>query len=817
MNKKRISKEVNLYPQFIEKLHPYWNWISLGIIILTAVFIFWDFLFQEKLFLFKDIGSDTLNSVWPYHYLYAKYLHNTGIPRWSFQEGMGQSIFSGWLRDPFELIAYLSGPSAIPRIFIYIEVLKIILAGWVFYFFLRIWKISYLTATIGALMFAYSGFMIIGACWYWFTYEGLMMSLMLYGFEKLYQEKNGWWFFLSIVGISIFMPFDLYLFGFFFISYVLLRFFLDKNFDWQKLKPVFIQLVFLGVTAVLITGPFFLETLNQLFNSPRGSEENSYAAYLLSQPMFKIIDKLQFGTFVMRQFSSDLMGTGNQFSGYYNFLEAPVSYSSILSLILLPLSFIYFNKHERKVFLIFLAVWFFTLIFPYFRNMIWAFTGEYYRGYSMFFIITFILYSCIAIDRIIQSANVNILSLISVFIFLMVILHYDYFKNVRNSAGNIPAIDNSVLAMVHFFLIAYTLLLILLNVIKKQWIVITLFVLLIIELVSLDRLSVTRRDVMYVRELNEKTSYNDYSVDAVNWIKQQEKDLFYRIDKVGYYSSGAIHGSLNDNKIQGYYTTSNYNSFAQLNYVRYFKTMGVISKNNEFEARWVPGLAGHPLLESQNQVKYILIKAPVPPQWKLMFDSLSMQGDVKILKHKYVLPFGYTYNKIMKLSEFEKILPAKKEMITFQTAVLDDSTFFRLHNHLKHYNLADTNIVNNFTFNLLQKLKDSLSAEHLQLEVFSENYIKGKIKVSENKIMYLSIPFDIGWQININGKKADAFRINGGMTGVFLPKGEYNVELKFHLPYASKGLIMSGTGIILLILLILYQKNFIKLKILSNS
>ncbi|MCX8143787.1 MAG: YfhO family protein [Bacteroidia bacterium] len=803
MNKKKsqlsVDKGMDVYPVFIEKLHPYWNWISLIIITIVGILIFSDFVFQEKLFLFKDIGSDTLNGVWPYHYLYAKYLHEIGMPRWSFQEGMGQSIFSGWLRDPFELIAYLIGPSSIPRIFIYIELLKIVLAGWVFYFFLRMWKLSPLVATIGALMFAYSGFMIIGACWYLFTYEGLMMALLLYGFEKIYQEKQGWWFFLGIAGIGVSMPFDLYLFGIFLLSYILFRLWLDNAFQWNIIRPIFLQLILFGAAGILITGPFFLETLNQLFNSPRGSSENSPVSYFSSQPMFRLIDKLQFGTFVMRQFSSDLMGTGSQFSGWFNFLEAPVSYSSILSLILFPLSFAYFNKHERKVFFVFLAIWFFTLIFPYFRTLVWAFTGEYYRGYSMFFVIIFVLYACIAFERIIKSGHISVIALIGIVLILLGFLHYDYFKNTRNFAGGIPQIDSSVSTMVHFYLIGYTILLITLNVTKKSWVVLSIAGLLIIELVTLNRLSVTRRDVMYVKELNEKVSYNDYSVDAVKWIKQHEKDLFYRIDKVGYYSSGAIHGSLNDNRIQGYYTTSNYNSFAQLNYVRYFKTMGIISKNNEVEARWVPGLAGRPLLEAQNQVKYILLKAPIPPQWKLMYDSLTMQGDVKILKHKYALPFGFTYNKVMKLSDFEKIHPSKREIVTSQTAVLDDTTFFRLSRELKSYSLADTNIANNFTFDVLGKFVDTLSAEHLNLNYFSENLIKGRIKVSDNKILYLSIPYDTGWHIKLNGQKVTGFRVNGGMTGIYLPKGEYQVELEFHLPYASKGIVMSALGLLLII------------------
>ncbi|GIV26880.1 MAG: hypothetical protein KatS3mg027_0694 [Bacteroidia bacterium] len=801
MSKKAVQAKsnINLYPPIVQSLHKKWNWISLLIIILTGVFIFSDFLFQEKLFLFKDIGSDTLNGVWPYHYLYAKYLHKIGIPEWSFQEGMGQSIFPGFSRDPFQMITYLLGTSSVPRIFIYIEFLKIVLSGWVFYFFLRMWKLSPFTSTIGALMFSYSGFMIIGACWYLFTYEGLMMALMLYGFEKIYQEKNGWWFFVSILGISISMPFDLWLFGIFFLSYCIFRISLDKNWNWLILRPVVFRIAVFGIAGVLITGPFFLEILFQMLNSPRGSGEISYTNILSSRPMFSLIDKLQFGTFVMRQFSTDLMGSGSQFSGWYNFLEAPVSYSSILSLILLPISFTYFNKLERKVFLIFLLVWFFTLIFPYFRTMVWAFTGDYYRGYSMFFVIIFVLYACIGLDRMIQTGRVNVLVLISTFLVLLIALNYNYFKDTKNLSGLIPQKDSSVLTIVHTFLILYFVVLLLLNSIKKHWIVLVLGILLMIELIVLDRLTVTRRDVMYVKELNEKVSYNDYTIDAVQWIKKHDRDLFYRIDKAGYYSSGAIHGSLNDNRIQGYYTTSNYNSFAQLNYVRYFITMGIINKNNEVEARWIPGLVGHPLLESQNQVKYVLIKALIPQQWKLMFDSLTTQGDVKILKNKYELPFGYTYNKVMKLSDFEKITPFKREMITFQTAVLDDSTFYKLSKELKEYNLSDTTIADNFTFDKLAKLRDTLAEEHLELQSFSENYIKGKIKVSENKILYLSFPQDNGWKIKVNGKATSSFRVNGGMTGIFLPKGEYEIEMEFHLPYASKGLIMSGLGILMLI------------------
>ena len=72
--------------------------LALGLILLVAFFVFKDFILLNKLYLFQDIGSDTVNGAWPFFYNYANYFNKGGLPTWSFEEGMGQNIVGGFLR-----------------------------------------------------------------------------------------------------------------------------------------------------------------------------------------------------------------------------------------------------------------------------------------------------------------------------------------------------------------------------------------------------------------------------------------------------------------------------------------------------------------------------------------------------------------------------------------------------------------------------------------------------------------------------------------------------------------------------------------------
>ncbi|MCP5062700.1 MAG: YfhO family protein [Ignavibacteriae bacterium] len=144
---------------------------------------------MKNLYLFKDIGSDTLNSYYPNYVHIANYLRNEGIPKWSFHQGMGQNIFPSGLNRPFNILIYLLGSKNIAYGIEYVEFIKVFLAGIIFYFYLGLLGLENYTRIVGSLLFAFSGYMILGTGWYAHSSYVTYGAFLLLTFELLLKKK----------------------------------------------------------------------------------------------------------------------------------------------------------------------------------------------------------------------------------------------------------------------------------------------------------------------------------------------------------------------------------------------------------------------------------------------------------------------------------------------------------------------------------------------------------------------------------------------------------------------------------------------------
>lgn len=73
----------------------------------------------------------------------------------------------------------------------------------------------------------------------------------------------------------------------------------------------------------------------------------------------------------------------------------------------------------------------------------------------------------------------------------------------------------------------------------------------------------------------------------------------------------------------------------------------------------------------------------------------------------------------------------------------------------------------------------------------STNCIKGRISVSEDKILQLAVPYSRGWHIFVDGKKEKSFASSVAYTGIFLEKGEHTVEMHYISPWIIPGTVLS--------------------------
>jgi len=319
---------------------------------------------------------------------------------------------------------------------------------------------------------------------------------------------------------------------------------------------------------------------------------------------------------------------------------------------------------------------------------------------------------------------------------------------------------------------------------------------------------VNKRDVISGREFADKIGYNDYTNDAIAHLKSIDKS-FYRVNK-DYFSGVAIHKGLNDAKVQGFYGTSSYSSFNQLYYINFLQETDVIKKGDETQTRWSPGLMNRPLLQTLTSVKYNLSTKEQPEFPRFGYHMAGVFGDVKLMKNDYTLPLGFTYDHFLEKSDFSKLSQLQKDIFLLKGFVVDRNAqnFKELTANAKPLSISDS--VPNFNFQIYRQLVDSLRKDTLTIAQHTQNQIKGIIKLENDKMLFLSIPFDMGWHALVDGKTQKLELINMGFMGLPLTKGTHNVELFYKPPYIVEGGIVSAISISILLCLVgfmFYQKK----------
>jgi uncharacterized membrane protein YfhO len=790
----------NQKPFFLDSyMEKYGIWITLGLVSVLIFIIYFDFILGNKFYLFKDIGSDSINYSLPQITLLTNHLHTEGFPLWSFSQGMGQNIMPS-LSDPFNWIVILFGTGNIEYGFIWMEISKLLLTAFFFYNFLFQFRLSSISLLIGTMLYTFSGFMIVGSGWYIFSAEACLLALLLLSFEKLYRGNSWYLFPIAIALITMIQPFDLYFYGLFLIIYFLFRHFSTNTSSWKKLLSSSIIMLGLGLIGVIISSFFLISTLQTLLDSPRVGGGFSYTNLLLSKPIFGFGGNGHNHTAIMRFFSNDLLGNGSSFKGWYNYMEAPMFYIGLLPLLLFPQIFTLIETKKKFIFGAFITFFLIPIIFPFFRYSFWLFTGDYYRGFSLFISLCFLIFSLLVVNELDKIKKVSWPLLAATLIGLIILLYFPY-----QNTGNI--LQKNLRSLILVFLFLYTIIILLLNYSKnRNTAKILLTILVFFEIGIMTNRTVNDRTALSKNEVRQKSGYNDYSIEATAYVKSIDKG-FFRINKE-YASGPTVHTSFNDSKMQGYFGTPSYASFNQKYYIRFLEEAGIVKKGDETQSRWASGLTTRPLLHFFSSVKYDFTKQSNSQLLQLGYDSITQIGDVKILKNRYSLPLGFTYTKYIPLKQYQKLTELQKQLTLLKAFVVEESDLAKLKS-FSEFNLQDT--TKNYSWDELEADVVARKADTLKMTSFTNNKIKGIIELKENKLLFFSIPFDKGWHCLIDGKQTEPILSNIGFCGIELMPGRHNIELFYEPPFFKVSFIATLVGLLLYMLVIfIKQYNYKK-------
>ena len=474
------------------------------------------------------------------------------------------------------------------------------------------------------------------------------------------------------------------------------------------------------------------------------------------------------------------MGTAENFRGWYNYLEAPLTYCGLLCLLLVPQAFVAASRRQKIIYGLLLGAILLTTVFPWFRFLFWLFQGNYYRALSLFSILGLITLSMVAFSRYIDGRlNLWVLGLTAV-----VVIGALYLPLGELHA----AMDPSVKRYATIFLLLYTLLLAIGRL--SGWPQVAALVILALaagELVLFDHITVSKRSTVGKEELKARVGYNDDTLEALRDIKSDDNSSFFRVTKTRP-SGPAAYPSLNDAMVFGYYGTSSYSSFNHINYISFLTAVEAIPPGSEPDTRWSPGLLGDSLLSLFAGEKYALVDDPQPFQRALQYEFVKRYEKDFLFRNARFLPLGLAFNRYITQDAFLKLAPRDKSSALLHAVVLGSKS------EGDSMGLTEADIVEieaaarNFSFT------DVVAARRksaLELTSFGQTKIAGRVLLEHKSILVFQTPFDSGWSALQDGKEASVLKVDVGLLGVAIDAGEHKVELRYRTPYLGSALAVS--------------------------
>lgn len=745
---------------------------------------------------------------------------------YSFTKGIGGNMISTiayYLLSPFNLLVIFFENINI-SIFLGI-LLRFCFSSFTMFYFL---KNKYQKDNIGTLIFsliyAFSGYMIN----YYFNIMWIdiliILPIIIKKVDDLIDNKKTRLLpillFISLI-INFYISYMLYIFLIiYFINQVLLKYDLKKNRDIiKKISKEFIVNIIISILlSAFLLLPTVLDMKNNMFRY--SFNKDIFSLNYSSIPM--IISKLYVGAFDISTIFSH---------------EQANLYITLFGVILIIKYF--FNnrisKKEKILSFSVILIFVFSIAFE-FLNLIWH-GFSFPNGYNYRFSFLFIFYLVdIMYKQYLNNYELNTKK--TTFICLLFIIISLLLRGLFGYLNDIKIIISSLLFITYIILLNF-------NSTKTN---IILYILIFIEInlnfnlcfITADKITYYDNNVSYYKdelcdELNELSG--NYRMSLQNFISYDDsiycgiKDLpislttnnklYYEfMNNMGY---SVTYSTIADNYVPQPFIQSilgvKYTLRINANFELYYNIIDVEKKEYEDFNLYLYKHTNQNALSigyvvNNTQLEYT--NNPFENQNMLAKEMSGLDLDVfepvkltKVSEYTYkynVSGYYYIYNYFpvpinseeyisyvindykIKLGPFNKgviMLDNGEEKEAIMRIAIDD----------RKYRKYIDPIVYVFNEDNYNKVIQKITQGQLKVTKFNKNKLKGEIYLDEDKILMLSIPYEKGWNIKVNGEKVKYSKAYDTFISLELEEGSNKIEMTFIPPGLKLGIIISFIGV----------------------
>ena len=108
---------------------------------------------------------------------------------------------------------------------------------------------------------------------------------------------------------------------------------------------------------------------------------------------------------------------------------------------------------------------------------------------------------------------------------------------------------------------------------------------------------------------------------------------------------------------------------------------------------------------------------------------------------------------------------------------------------------------------VLKKGYEQIQNGGMTLTSFSDTKLTGTVNPQQNGVLYLSVPYEKGWSVTVDGQKAEVLSLFDAVCGVKVDAGTHEIKLQYSPHGFVPGLGIGAGCVLILVLLYLWEKK----------
>ncbi|MEF9919522.1 MAG: YfhO family protein [Erysipelotrichaceae bacterium] len=702
--------------------------------------------------------------------LISNFLQTGDFPFYSWHDFLGTNFYASksyyLMGDLFSYIGLLFNTNFFDTALI-LEILKFFTAGFSMYFLLSKFNLQPKIKIIGSLCYTFSGWSLFFSGQMVFLSFYALVPLYFAGIESYLQDKKSTLFIIMTALCLLTNYYFFFTLSCFTVVYVSYRYYILNDSLEHFMKKVVI-LIFYYFIGVLISMILTLPTIYYMLGSDRFSGFENGIFFEQIQVYFHEIASF-FVPNYLYIYGNNIFETNAHYTREICF------YSGSITVLLLPC----LNKMKSKFSKATIMVWIvflFLMIFPMLVSAIHGFGDPSFRwGFFL------ILFNIITISNILNNVDfyknkIIIYQAIVLFIVSIIIVPLTAFVTDQNLSNFFE--QNLLFLIFGILLIIYALILFKF---KKHALTILLFLITIELAFGGFKLFNRNLEISKIQDDNFIQSVTHVLQDYDNQLNSM-LDNIEPINSTQYYRTYIPHDSLyweyshNMSLVYQLNGTMTYDS-AYAPSINGLKK--IVPEIKDFESEWIFNIQDVDLLSFLN-VKYAIVvdeqELPKGGNWRLL--SNNFRDSFLIYRNDDYRNLGTTYSSISLINDFSSTK-----------------------------SLKDTLYVNSEDFDLISSFLKSSSTSILENIDYYNNQLTAYCYSDDDSFMVITLPYDRGWNVKVNGIETKTFEVNGGFIGIPINKGDNTIEMYFTPAGFKVGAILSGIGVLCLLAVIVKNKR----------